>query len=70
MKCARCGGFMMVESLSNGKQGSVRLAMIGTRCLNCGNVEDSIICRNRAERPSLRHAPRGGSVEQGGMNIG
>ncbi len=65
MKCTRCGGFMMVESLYDVKHEDTRVGKFGARCINCGNVEDSVICRNRVERPSLRNAPRGGNVEQG-----
>ena len=69
MKCARCGGFMMVESLYDQKQEDARGERFGGRCINCGNVEDPVICRNRVARPSLRNAPRGGTVEQGGIFI-
>lgn len=69
MKCTRCDGFMLVESLYDVTHEDVRLGKFGSRCINCGNVEDSVICRNRLVRPSLRNAPRGGTVEEGVISI-
>lgn len=70
MKCPRCRGFMVVESQYDQEQEEARAGKFGARCINCGNVEDAVICRNRIVRPSLRNEPRGGSVEQGGIFIG
>jgi hypothetical protein len=69
MKCPRCGGFMLVGSLYDQKQEGASGGKFGARCINCGNVEDAVICRNRVTPPSLRNAPRGGTVEQGSIFI-
>ena len=69
MKCTRCGGFILIESLYDVTHEDVRVGKFGTRCINCGNVEDSVICRNRVVRPSLRNAPRGGAVERGVISL-
>ena len=50
--CGRCGGFMIIEVTSAYPEGSARSESQRTRCLNCGNVEDSVICRNRTSRIS------------------
>jgi hypothetical protein len=61
MRCRRCDGFMIVEpfaddlptGLVSGREA------LGTRCVNCGNIEDVVIHANRLEpRPSkslVRH---------------
>ena len=69
MNCTRCDGFMMIESLYDVKHEDTRVGKFGARCINCGNIEDSVICRNRVVRPSLRNAPRGGTVEQGVISV-
>lgn len=45
MECARCQG-MMVEDHSMDMTGPF-LWMRSWRCLNCGAVEDPLICHNR-----------------------
>ena len=69
MECSRCDGFMIVESPYDQEQEDARGEKVGGRCINCGNVEDAVICRNRVAPPSLRNEPRGGTVEQGGIFI-
>lgn len=50
MACGRCGGFMIVEPTSACLKDSAQSESQCTRCLNCGNVEDSVICLNRTGR--------------------
>lgn len=51
MTCGRCGGLMVVESVY--VEGSVLSGEPqAARCLNCGNIEDDVICLNRLE-PNL-----------------
>lgn len=52
MACRRCGGFMIVELTSAYLEDSAQSESQRTRCLNCGNVEDSVICLNRTGRIS------------------
>jgi len=47
MGCKRCGGFMTLEVTSPLLEGFTQLASQCARCLNCGNMEDSVICLNR-----------------------
>jgi hypothetical protein len=61
---------MLVESQYDQEKEDARAGQFGARCINCGNVEDVVICRNRIVRPSLRNEPRGGTVEQGAIFIG
>jgi hypothetical protein len=46
MTCGRCEGLMVVEPSSD-----TDLAIFGepqeARCINCGNIEDAVICTNR-----------------------
>ena len=52
MACKRCGGFMVVELSSDLMEEDSLTGIDPTRCVNCGNIEDAIICANRAT-PSL-----------------
>jgi len=52
MACRRCGGFMIVEVTSPFLEDLSGSESPRTRCLNCGNVEDSVICLNRTGRIS------------------
>lgn len=60
MRCARCGGFMIIEpSCDEVKvQTDSENESQGRRCVNCGNVEDAVIHTNRLEPQSLRRAAR------------
>lgn len=48
MSCERCGGLMVIESICDLMEGESRTGIDTTRCLNCGNFEDTIIRTNRA----------------------
>ena len=50
MACRRCGGFMIVELTSASLEDSTPSDPHRIRCLNCGNIEDSVICLNRTDR--------------------
>jgi hypothetical protein len=50
MACRRCGGFIIVEVTSPFLEDSAQSESQRIRCLNCGNVEDSVICLNRTGR--------------------
>jgi len=59
MTCGRCGGLMVVETIcAEAKEswGGVDLPVI--RCLNCGNIEDSVIRWHRVMRPARGQAVR------------
>jgi len=47
MSCERCGGLMVVDIVCDLMEEKSRRRCETTRCLNCGNVEDTIICTNR-----------------------
>jgi hypothetical protein len=50
MACRRCGGFMIGEATLACLEESASSDSHRTRCLNCGNIEDSVICLNRTDR--------------------
>ena len=57
MPCRRCRGLMIVEPFYGVQEESIPPGMLGTRCINCGNVEDAVIHANRAKpRPTGRTA--------------
>jgi len=47
MLCERCGGLMVIETISDLMKEGPRRGIDTTRCLNCGNFEDTIIRTNR-----------------------
>lgn len=47
MACRRCGGFMILESILSCLEESASSDSHRTRCLNCGNIEDSVIWLNK-----------------------
>ena len=47
MLCERCGGLMVIETICDLMKEESRRGIDTTRCLNCGNFEDTIIRTNR-----------------------
>jgi hypothetical protein len=47
MLCERCGGLMVIETNCDLREEESRRGIDATRCLNCGNFEDTIIRTNR-----------------------
>ena len=47
MACARCGGLIVKESVYDREGRSQEVLM--DRCLQCGNIEDPVSARNRAQ---------------------
>ena len=55
MPCKRCGGFMVFDAFCDPQEKEPPTATGTTRCLNCGNIEDTIIRTNRASAHVQRH---------------
>jgi uncharacterized Zn finger protein len=55
MPCERCGGFMVFDAFCDPQEKESLTATGTTRCLNCGNLEDTIIRTNRASSHVQRH---------------
>ena len=51
--CRRCGGLMVEDSCYSDAGYS-----IGNRCIQCGDVVDPVILKNRSDRPSYRPGHR------------
>ena len=47
MSCKRCGGLMVVEASCDLMEDACSTGIDPLRCLNCGNLEDAVICANR-----------------------
>jgi hypothetical protein len=60
MLCRRCGGLMIAEPFYDDVQILTRTEeeSLGTRCINCGNVEDAVIQMNRLAPRSVRRTAR------------
>jgi uncharacterized Zn finger protein len=50
MECGRCGGFLVVEKEYDEAIAALEPRTLTTRCVNCGNLEDSLIRLNRSPR--------------------
>jgi len=72
MSCKRCGGLMVVEPSCDLMDDAFSTGIDPLRCLNCGNLEDAVICANRvAPQPkndlrSRRGKARGPRIVQMG----
>jgi hypothetical protein len=64
MECGRCGGFLVVEKECDETVALLEPRIPTTRCVNCGNLEDSLIRLNRAPRSFFARTLRNG---EGGM---
>ena len=59
MLCQRCRGLLVRETFGDLRAETDRLCA-ATRCINCGCVEDSVVCANRSRHPvGGRSVPRG-----------
>ena len=47
--CTRCGGFLMIENWLNLVGDIKRKEIQGTRCVNCGSIDDPVILANRRQ---------------------
>lgn len=47
MCCTRCGGLIVIEAFSDLREEASRAEFQGSRCLNCGSIEDPVIRANR-----------------------
>ena len=52
MTCLRCQGLMIVDAFLDMDDDSGQLWMGAARCVNCGEVVDLGIARNRAAHPA------------------
>ena len=50
MRCARCRGLMVPDHFFDLLDDSGRMTFNGRRCVNCGNILDSLILQNKAHR--------------------
>ena len=46
MRCARCGG-LVIENWWDFVEDVSQTKLLGTKCVNCGAIEDSVILANR-----------------------
>ena len=65
MSCSRCQGLMVAETLFNPCEGVTHTWLPVTRCVNCGNLEDSLIRLARCIPDRLRRSTRPGPQRRG-----
>ncbi len=53
MTCPRCDGLVVREYLLDPREGSLT-GFHASRCLNCGAIQDDVICMNQRVPPSLK----------------
>jgi hypothetical protein len=51
MACARCGGWIVREWVSDRLNDAMEMAVPLRRCVMCGYYEDEVILRNRMAAP-------------------
>ena len=52
MECPRCHGLMQDQTYIDPQDESGIISIIALRCVNCGEVLDPIILRNRSSTPA------------------
>ncbi|MDN5942048.1 MAG: hypothetical protein L0H94_09215 [Nitrospira sp.] len=73
MTCTRCQGYMAKDHFLDLMESAEDMWLVGWRCLNCGNVFDPVVERNRLQQglaavvstvrePVLKMEPRNVSV--------
>ena len=65
MRCARCGGLIVMDLSYADLQGEA--TDHPKRCVKCGNREDAVIHANRRHHPALRHCARAVDSPSGGV---
>ena len=65
MPCSRCQGLMVAETLFNPSEGVTHTWVPVTRCLNCGNLEDSLIRLARGISARLSPSTKPGPQRRG-----
>jgi hypothetical protein len=60
--CLRCGGLMVDDFCMDLLNGVRELKAVASRCVQCGEVVDPVILKNRMDRWAPRHHE---SVQQG-----
>lgn len=70
MICRRCRGLMVVEPRYVTTESDSSGPVPHRRCLNCGNVEDPMICLRRPDVRSSRLAIRDRLREETSLELG
>ena len=65
MPCSRCQGLMVADTLFNPSEGVTHTWVPVTRCLNCGNLEDSLLRLARGISARLRRSSKPGPHRRG-----
>jgi hypothetical protein len=52
MCCQRCSGYMVRDSFVDLRDDTGRTWFEGWRCINCGEVIDSVVLTHRSETPN------------------
>ncbi len=60
MACRRCGGLVVAELFYDFEEEGSRMQCHGSRCVNCGCIDDPVIRANRLQPlPAGRSSARG-----------
>lgn len=60
MACRRCGGLLVAELFYDLQEEASRMYCRGSRCVNCGCIDDPVVRANRLHPPPAgRSAVRG-----------
>jgi hypothetical protein len=65
MCCTRCGGLIVIEVFSDLREEASQAQFQGSRCLNCGSIEDTVIRANRLHPMPPARMRLAGPIVQG-----
>ena len=66
MICQRCRGLLVRETFGDLRE-EAGCMFPATRCINCGYIEDSVVCTNRLHPPATKRSELRGMVRRGGV---
>jgi hypothetical protein len=66
MVCQRCSG-LLVREIFDDLSAEAGITFMATRCVNCGYIEDSVVCANRLHHSPFKRFASRGIVKKGGV---
>ncbi len=69
MSCSRCNGCMVDDFLLDMEDSSGPMWLQAKRCMNCGNVAESVLQRNRETQGVRLHSPTSSAPAGSGATV-
>ena len=68
MLCTRCGG-LLIRNWWNSNECVQSTELLSTRCVNCGSIDDAVICANRRQQHRTSITLARGSVHHANLAL-